>query len=95
MSAPASRGRRLPIHPYLVRDAEERRALSTFCGMASFAGSGPPGATCSQCRFWLGKPKGAAAICLEYKRLMSGREGPKVPAGAASCKYFASRGEPK
>jgi hypothetical protein len=54
-----------------------------------FAGSGPPNRFCGQCAYWDGKPTVKAAPCLEHKRLMSGRAGPKVPAGAGACKYFA------
>jgi hypothetical protein len=82
----------LPIHPHLVRDSEDRQALETFRGQASFAGSGPTGKVCGQCRHWLGLRHSKSAICVEHKRLMSGREGPKIPANAGACKYFDEAG---
>jgi hypothetical protein len=83
-------GRLLPVNPYL-HDASHHGALQTYRGMASFAGGGPPGHSCGQCAYWLGKPTSKAATCVKHTRLMSGREGPKIPADAKACKYFASK----
>jgi hypothetical protein len=83
----------LPIHPHLARDAVDLLAGQTFCGQAHFAGSGPPLRHCAQCSYWLGKPGGKAAVCAKFLQLMSLSKGPKVPASAPACKYFAQREE--
>jgi hypothetical protein len=76
----------------LRRDsAVERQALRSVAGMAYFAGTGPIAKTCGQCPFWAGKPSSDAAICLKYKRMMDGRQGPPVPREMDACKYFEER----
>ena len=86
----------LRLHPNLVRDRGEARTyLASHQGMAFFAASGPAGQVCGRCQYWLGKPDSKAAICVKYKTLMSGREGPKVPADADACKYFEEMKEDK
>jgi hypothetical protein len=84
-----ARGQLLPVHPFLLRTAEERVAhLNTYAGMAHFAGSGPAGKTCGECNHWFGQPLAGQAICVMFKRLMRGRAGPKVPRQASACRYF-------
>ena len=71
----------------------------THAGMAYFAGTGPGLTTCRSCQFWSndvpGKepaPTQKSASCLEYKRLMQGKVGPKVPSDARACKHYQKRG---
>jgi hypothetical protein len=91
----AGEGTLLPIHQGLIRNAEERRALETYCGQAFFAGSGPAGRCCIECLHWLGKPTTKAAICVQHRRLTGKRRSSKVPASAKACKYFAEREQTK
>jgi hypothetical protein len=78
---------------------QDRLSSSSFAGMAHFAGTGPAGRTCRECRFWQhtphdyrskdGKYRGLikSCACGKYKSL-TGRVGAPVPDDAAACKYF-------
>ena len=70
----------------------------THQGMAHFAGTGPAGATCRECKFWqhqktwsseTGKGHGAPmpARCMRYQQLMH-EPGKMVPHDARACKHF-------
>jgi hypothetical protein len=65
----------------------ERRIDLTHRGQAHWAGTGPEGATCASCRL-LVQRRGGKGRCLQFTRLMRGREGPLIPATAASCKLY-------
>jgi hypothetical protein len=58
----------------------------TFEGMAHFAGSGPFGARCRNCRFWDGGA-GRNRSCAQFRR-MTGVKSKLVPGYAEACKYF-------
>ena len=64
-------------------------------GMAHFSGTGPPGATCGQCRHYGLKDRGFERMCTEYRR-MAGKWGGNLDRHQSACKYFetkAQRGE--
>ena len=90
----------LTIIPELTdRDEpERRRALATHAGMVHYAGSGPAGAWCHDCRYWANESTGNAPragqeepLCQKYRSMMQGNKAPKIPGGAAACKYFDER----
>lgn len=74
----------------------------TPSGMAHWAGTGPDGATCLQCKHWnnCGDPAGYYSKtgmrggmikprrCGKYKSMMQGRHGDAIPWDALACKYF-------
>ncbi len=72
----------------------------TFGGMAHFAGTGPEGKTCRECRFWNYQRDGyhaksgkhanmiKAQRCMRYTQMSQGKAGEAVPAQAMACKYF-------
>lgn len=86
----------------VINPALESARRSTYPGMAHFAGSGPAGVTCRQCRDWTGcgqesgyyakKGKHGGVLkprpCGTYRALMGGEIGPAVPHDARACKYF-------
>jgi hypothetical protein len=78
---------------------QDRLSRSSFAGMAHFAGTGPAGSTCRECRFWqhvqygyhsrVGKYHGLIKPCACAKyRSITGRAGALVPDDAMACKYF-------
>jgi hypothetical protein len=88
--APSIHGVLLKANPYLCRDPAEREMLGSYVGMAHFAGSGPRDRSCCACAHWEGRSNAKHAPCRMFEKL-TGREGPKVPRHAASCKYFAAK----
>jgi hypothetical protein len=67
-----------------VRDSGDVRP-----GMAYYTGSGPPGATCGDCRFrgyWANSDRKSRGCEKFY--LLSGRHGPAVKMAWMACKYF-------
>jgi hypothetical protein len=86
----SARGTLLPLNPFLHRDEAERLALGTYAGQAHFAGTGPRARSCGACALWDGLPTAKKARCRMFEKL-TGREGPKVPRHAASCRYFAAK----
>jgi hypothetical protein len=93
----------LNISRILHRDETTALAETTHQGQAHFAGTGPFGATCIECKLWMfydwhsahgkhgGEPKDAP--CAKYRQLMR-KEGPKIPHAASACKYFEERDKP-
>ena len=101
---------RCPIRPALIlltqginREGQElivELAQQTFEGQAHFAGTGPAGHTCRECRFWAhrirarrsglttaGEPKPAS--CLKAQQLSHSRKRtPVVPHFAVACRHF-------
>jgi hypothetical protein len=68
------------VDPNLTKDG-------TVFGMAHFAGTGPYGKTCGDCKF-LTFIKGNHARCEQFRRLM-GKYGPAdIPYRTHACKYF-------
>lgn len=73
--------------------AEQTR--KTHAGMMHWAGTGPKGKTCRECRHWKGENgerySGSGELkpapCRLYAARMIGKP-PKVPHSAAACKYF-------
>lgn len=62
-------------------------------GMAHLAGSGPAGATCGKCDFFIEPAKSAMAKppgkCREHQRLMKLNKAiGKIPPNTPACKYF-------
>ena len=83
--------------PYLTRpnEALERMVDKTVPGMAHWAGSGPPGATCGKCKFY-----GTVMDHLERMRLKRCKKflqltynvGPEpIPARTPSCRHFEAK----
>lgn len=74
--------------------AEKRRR--TPPGMAFWAGTGPAGATCRGCQFWLSDGYLADcgllkdSICGKYRSMMNGEAGAKLSHYTPACKYFAA-----
>jgi hypothetical protein len=71
-------------------------ARESFAGMAHFAGTGPQFTKCRHCSHFESEPppkKKAKpgppkpATCRKYREI-TGNTGAKVPAEAASCKYY-------
>ena len=86
----------LKIDEHLKGTPSEHK--QTHAGMAFFAGSGPGMSMCRQCHYWSNDIPGSTptpaqkeALCLEYKRMMQGKTGPKVPRDARACKFFKKR----
>jgi hypothetical protein len=91
-----AKGRRLSVHPFLIRsEAERAEHCGSFAGQAHFASTGPAGKCCGDCGHWLGTPRNRRAECEMFLRLMRVRSGPKVPRHAASCRHFAPAPQPK
>lgn len=96
----------MELTPKLTHSDQERtRAALTHKGMAFWAGTGPAGKTCRECRHWsnegdwhaLGGVHGGKlkpAQCSKYTSMMMGRAGGKVPHGAMACKYFEADEKP-
>jgi hypothetical protein len=72
----------------------DKLARQSFSGMAHFAGTGPRGATCKQCRLWdndpVKSPDAPKAQCKKYQQITN-HPGNEVPSIAAACKYFEAR----
>ena len=68
-----------------------RQIEASYEGMAHWAGSGPKGAKCRECRNWgdgTGKKQKAMERPCDKFRRMTGTKSKKVPRHAAACKYF-------
>lgn len=92
----------------VLDQAFEDTRRRTWPGMGHFAGSGPQGKTCRECKSWTGcghdygyyakGGKHGGSIkprpCQKYQELMGGEVGPPVPHNAAVCKYFAENAAP-
>lgn len=90
------------LHLTVIDNKLEAARSRTVAGMAHFAGTGPQGATCRECKFWTGcgKSTGYAArrgmgggeikprACAMFKKLMSNVTGGDIRHDAAACKYF-------
>ena len=70
-------------HPQQLHDSIN----ASFAGMAHFAGTGPNGARCRDCKFWVDVSRRLNKPCRKFKSLR-GRRGPLVPGTASACKYF-------
>lgn len=85
---------RLDITPGLTKphgEALTEKHFRSYKGMAHFAGIGPDGKQCRDCRHFLKKgPGNKAAPCSEYKRLSRDKVERKVPSDADACRYFGS-----
>ena len=70
-------------------DAAFESALRlTHAGQAHFAGSGPDGAACGQCRHFVrSKPGSSTGRCAMFRRL-AGKNGPIFPQHALPCRHF-------
>lgn len=75
--------------------------FNSYPGQAHFAGTGPAGSACWQCRSWSGKhdprnvlKSGQPARCEKYRELTR-RAGDTVPPTAAACRYFVDRATPQ
>jgi hypothetical protein len=79
----------------LRQDGNETTAFAagkTHAGQADFAGSGPAGTVCSQCRYWQDfNTKKLKARCRKFQDLQHGRSGPEFPGSAQSCQFFEVR----
>ena len=53
-------------------------------GMAHFAGTGPEGKRCKDCKCFIKK------LCMQYVH-MTGRVGPTIRGSNNSCKYFEQK----
>ena len=88
----------MPInHPGTQNDDDlSIKAGMTEPGMAYFAGTGPAGKFCGDCKFWtfyrftkkgLDKWRG----CGKFRNL-TGHVGPQIDSKLHACKYFGQRG---
>jgi len=68
----------------------DRLAAGTIDGMAHWSGSGPPGTTCGECRFWANedRPNHYAFRCAKYFTMMKKWGSRHIPFHQPSCKYF-------
>lgn len=77
-----------------TKGATDKLARQTFSGMAHFAGTGPHGKICKQCKLWdydpIKSPDETKARCKKYKALTN-KVGNMVPRDAQACKHFENR----
>lgn len=79
------------------RQADDQYRV-TAPGQAHFAGTGPSGMNCRQCRHWgsrmkdLPGPQVQRAQCGKYIELTKDAKGPPVPARALACQHFEPNG---
>ena len=59
----------------------------TVPGRAHFAGTGPDGKRCIDCRYWILPYGRKKQICAEYHRI-TGDQSRSIPAETPSCRYF-------
>ncbi len=60
----------------------------SYPGMAHFAGTGPAGNFCRECRHFIARRgKKSETICAKYRELMR-RIGPAIPGHAEACRHF-------
>lgn len=83
----------MKTNPFLtaINPELDRQVRQTFEGQAHFAGTGPKGATCGNCRHWSGDQHSGSAICLEYWRRVRRappKKGFRVPRDAPACSAF-------
>lgn len=77
---------------------EKRR--KTPPGMAFWAGTGPAGKTCRECKFWENQGWLTScgllkdAHCEKYTRMMNGNVGGRIPHFTVACKYFEAEAFP-
>lgn len=72
------------LDEHLTNDRNSQQAFKTLPGMAHWAGSGPPGKTCGQCKEY------RKNRCDKYRRMME-RGGPQFGDGASACKFFVEK----
>lgn len=93
------------IQDHLTAGPIDTLARASHPGMAHFAGTGPHGKTCRECKLWHhvlydyraknGKHRGLIlpAWCEKYKQITQ-NIGDKIPDDAAACKYFEENPQP-
>lgn len=89
----------MPLGNYHLKQQSEdfaQQLIKTTPGMAHFAGGGPIGTTCGECRHLIemidscsGKNK--RSRCDKYREMMAGKVGERVETMTPSCKYFEKR----
>ncbi|PBB75188.1 hypothetical protein CK227_10375 [Mesorhizobium sp. WSM4308] len=62
----------------------------SIVGMAHFASTGPAGASCGQCEFWVAVRK--KMICEKYRSL-TGDDKKAIPVTTPACRHFVERPE--
>lgn len=99
----------LDIDHRLTRDPTSDRAAATHAGQAHFAGTGPQGRTCRECKFWITVSAGVSHAyyagaarhgrtlkphpCKLFRKF-TGKPGTPVPYNAGACKYFEPSDNP-
>ena len=81
---------RIP-NPTSPNPALDKLANKTFDGMAHWAGTGPPDATCGKCTFWGPQGEGSKLKLLRCAKFtqLTGQVGPSpIPGGTAACRHF-------
>ena len=76
----------------LFETPTDKLARQSYAGMAHFAGTGPDGKYCGDCRH-LDRGKGPGKLeypCSKFKAL-TGKIGRSVPVSAASCRHFEAK----
>lgn len=92
----------MPLGDQNLTEVSREQAM-TAPGMAYFAGSGPPGKTCGDCKFRGYRKEGTSRFspsknqyytpmvkmygCAKYKN-MTGRHGDRIDEKLHACKYF-------
>jgi hypothetical protein len=88
-------------HLTVIDRTLNQQVANSVPGMAHWAGTGPTGWTCRECKHWTGcgDPNGYRSgrgitggelvprACAEFRRL-TGKIGPRVPHWVASCRHF-------
>lgn len=84
----------------LTQVDEENHKLSaqTHDGMASWAGKGPIGKTCFECKYFAAerktKPKKYQKFsCVKFCEMVKKSKGPTFPGDTLSCRYFEDGGD--
>ena len=86
---------RLEVDPHLHEAGYEERFRATFKGQAHIAGTGPAGAVCRQCFFWMRAPIDSETPWFRHSAksapcnyVIRGKSGVMVPASAPACRFF-------
>jgi hypothetical protein len=74
----------------LKQDAWGQLAAGTVPGMAYFAGTGPLGSTCGECRHCALAEKAKTPHCAKAAAML-GKRGPNIRKSIAACKYFENK----
>jgi hypothetical protein len=82
----------MPVCNTNLADTDKTHAWSEP-GMAHFAGTGPKGRTCGECKFFMFRTATFYG-CDKYTKLMRGKTGKAIRGSLPACKYFEQKAAP-